>query len=90
MERRKFFKGTALSFAAVPFLTTVFHSAGALASEQMTDDEADYANWSVSPMTPGGQIRYKIIMAPSVQAGNEATCKLVRFVRGVTVPRHMH
>ena len=100
MERRQFLSTSALTMMGLPALATMLQTNPALADQarqmvieimgqKISDDESDYASWIVSPATPGGQIRFQILWK-SDEVGNEAVCKLVRFAKGVSVPRHMH
>lgn len=100
MERREFLSGSALTMAGVSSLVTMLGSSSAKASQvlkmnieipdvQISNDENDYQNWAISPSTPGGQIRYKILWK-SNEVGSESICKLLRFKSGVAVPRHLH
>jgi quercetin dioxygenase-like cupin family protein len=95
MERRQFLTTSAFSALSIPALATLFQSSPAAAShahkmvidiigEQLGDLEESYASWA--NLTPGGQIKHKVLWA----SDTGAICRLIRFQKGVTVPRHLH
>ena len=100
MERRQFLSRSSLAMMGLPALATLLQSSPAMAAvgrkmvidipdEKITNNDADYASWDKSPLTPGGQIRTRVLFE-SDEAGNEAVCKMIRFAVGVKVPRHLH